>query len=60
MRLLLALTAGLLAFCTQAQAAENPTKVLTDSAANLSTAQLESQLGGLGQSKKGGRPGAWN
>src|SRR5579862_4116658 len=39
MRQVTALTAGLLAFCAQAQAAENPNKVLIDSGANLSTAQ---------------------
>src|SRR3954463_13118587 len=39
MRWVMALTAGLLAICAQAHAAENPSKVLIDSGANLSIAQ---------------------
>ncbi len=59
MRLLLALTAGLLAFCTQAQAVENPTKVLTDSTANLSTAQWKVSSADWAQNSNKGGP-AWS
>src|SRR6201990_2898273 len=39
MRRIMIIALGLLAFAAQAPAAENPAKVLTDTSANLSTAQ---------------------